>query len=118
MHLGCDHAGLDLKAHLTAWLTEHGYEPVDHGPFVYDALAKKCVSKKEYRAISKGQTMHKVHKILDGQKVFFGYDLGTEALEQYETCGWSQKYVTVEYGGGLPPTVTSKALKPFQGGTS
>ena len=38
MHLGCDHAGLDLKAHLTAWLTEHGYEPVDHGPFVYDAL--------------------------------------------------------------------------------
>ena len=83
-----------------------------------DALAKKCVSKKEYRAISKGQTMHKVHKILDGQKVFFGYDLGTEALEQYETCGWSQKYVTVEYGGGLPPTVTSKALKPFQGGTS
>src|SRR5690349_18128907 len=38
VHLGCDHAGLDLKAHLTAWLTDHGYEPVDHGPFVYDAL--------------------------------------------------------------------------------
>ena len=38
VHLGCDHAGLDLKAHLVAWLTEHGYEPVDHGPFVYDAL--------------------------------------------------------------------------------
>jgi ribose 5-phosphate isomerase B len=38
VHLGCDHAGLDLKAHLTTWLTKHGYEPVDHGPFVYDAL--------------------------------------------------------------------------------
>ena len=38
VHLGCDHAGLDLKAHLVAWLTDHGYEPVDHGPFVYDAL--------------------------------------------------------------------------------
>lgn len=38
VHLGSDHAGLDLKAHLTAWLTEHGYEPVDHGPVVYDAL--------------------------------------------------------------------------------
>ena len=38
VHLGSDHAGLDLKAHLLAWLTEHGYEPVDHGPFVYDAL--------------------------------------------------------------------------------
>ena len=38
VHLGCDHAGLDLKEHLTAWLTEHGHEPVDHGPFAYDAL--------------------------------------------------------------------------------
>jgi len=38
VHLGSDHAGLDLKAHLIGWLTEHGYEPVDHGPFEYDAL--------------------------------------------------------------------------------
>ena len=38
VHLGCDHAGLELKSHLTSWLTEHGYEPVDHGPFTYDAL--------------------------------------------------------------------------------
>ena len=37
VHLGSDHAGLDLKAHLVTWLTDHGYEPVDHGPFVYDA---------------------------------------------------------------------------------
>src|SRR4051812_28485180 len=37
VHLGCDHAGLDLKEHLIRWLTEHGYEPVDHGPFAYDA---------------------------------------------------------------------------------
>ena len=37
VHLGCDHAGLELKAHLVAWLTEHGYEPVDHGPHTYDA---------------------------------------------------------------------------------
>ncbi len=38
VHLGSDHAGLDLKAHLSGWLREHGYEPVDHGPFVFDAL--------------------------------------------------------------------------------
>ena len=37
VHLGCDHAGLELKDHLTTWLTEHGHEPVDHGPFAYDA---------------------------------------------------------------------------------
>ncbi|MCW2843750.1 MAG: ribose 5-phosphate isomerase [Nocardioides sp.] len=38
VHLGSDHAGLDLKDHLVSWLTDHGYEPVDHGPFVYDAV--------------------------------------------------------------------------------
>ena len=38
VHLGSDHAGLDLKDHLVAWLRDHGFEPVDHGPFVYDAL--------------------------------------------------------------------------------
>ncbi|WP_193610844.1 ribose-5-phosphate isomerase [Nocardioides lijunqiniae] len=37
VHVGSDHAGLELKDHLVAWLREHGYEPVDHGPFVYDA---------------------------------------------------------------------------------
>ena len=38
VHLGSDHAGLELKEHLLNWLADHGYEPVDHGPFVYDAL--------------------------------------------------------------------------------
>ncbi|NYG58298.1 ribose 5-phosphate isomerase B [Nocardioides daedukensis] len=38
VHLGSDHAGLELKDHLINWLVEHDYEVVDHGPFVYDAL--------------------------------------------------------------------------------
>jgi len=38
VHIGCDHAGLDLKSHLIARLTELGHDVVDHGPFVYDAL--------------------------------------------------------------------------------
>jgi ribose 5-phosphate isomerase B len=38
VHLGSDHAGLQLKDHLRSWLEDHGHEPVDHGPFVYDAL--------------------------------------------------------------------------------
>ena len=38
VHLGSDHAGLELKEHLATWLIDHGYEVVDHGPFVYDAL--------------------------------------------------------------------------------
>jgi ribose 5-phosphate isomerase B len=38
VHLGSDHAGLELKDHLVGWLRDHGHEPVDHGPFVYDAV--------------------------------------------------------------------------------
>jgi ribose 5-phosphate isomerase B len=38
VHLGSDHAGLELKEHLIAWLVDQGHDPVDHGPFVYDAL--------------------------------------------------------------------------------
>src|SRR6476646_7042785 len=37
VHIGSDHAGLELKEHLLAWLADEGHEPVDHGPFVYDA---------------------------------------------------------------------------------
>jgi ribose 5-phosphate isomerase B len=37
VHLGSDHAGLELKEHVRSWLVEQGHEPVDHGPFVYDA---------------------------------------------------------------------------------
>lgn len=38
VHVGSDHAGLELKAHLMSVLTDKGYEVIDHGPFVYDAL--------------------------------------------------------------------------------
>lgn len=36
VHLGSDHAGLELKQHLVAALRERGDDPVDHGPLVYD----------------------------------------------------------------------------------
>lgn len=38
VHVGSDHAGLELKAHLNSVLADSGYEVIDHGPFVYDAL--------------------------------------------------------------------------------
>ena len=38
VHLGSDHAGLELKDHLVGWLREQGHEPVDHGPFRFDPL--------------------------------------------------------------------------------
>ena len=38
VHLGSDHAGLELKDHLLSWLADQGHEAVDHGPYLYDAL--------------------------------------------------------------------------------
>ncbi len=37
VHLGCDHAGFELKQHLLAHLGAAGHEVVDHGPREYDA---------------------------------------------------------------------------------
>ena len=36
LHLGSDHAGVELKEHLAGWLRGHGHEPLDHGVFQYD----------------------------------------------------------------------------------
>jgi len=38
VHLGSDHAGFELKAHLVGWLTDERYEVVDHGPVDYDPV--------------------------------------------------------------------------------
>jgi ribose 5-phosphate isomerase B len=37
VYLGSDHAGYDLKSHLLAHLATVGHEPVDCGPYGYDA---------------------------------------------------------------------------------
>ena len=37
IHIGTDHAGMELSAHLIKHLTERGYQVVDHGPQSYDA---------------------------------------------------------------------------------
>jgi ribose 5-phosphate isomerase B len=37
VHLGCDHAGFELKEALKARLLATGHEPVDHGPSEYVA---------------------------------------------------------------------------------
>jgi ribose 5-phosphate isomerase B len=37
VHIGCDHAGFELKNHLVSWLRTQGHDPVDHGPAEYDA---------------------------------------------------------------------------------
>jgi ribose 5-phosphate isomerase B len=36
VHLGADHAGLDLKRHLLTWLRDNGHQPTDHGAFADD----------------------------------------------------------------------------------
>jgi ribose 5-phosphate isomerase B len=38
IHLGCDHAGFELKNILKTHLTQKSHEVIDHGAFEYDAL--------------------------------------------------------------------------------
>ena len=38
VHIATDHAGMELSAFLVAELKKDGYELIDHGPKVYDAL--------------------------------------------------------------------------------
>ncbi len=38
IHLGCDHAGFEVKEKLVKYLKEKNHEVVDHGAHVYDAL--------------------------------------------------------------------------------
>lgn len=37
VHIGTDHAGMELSSHLIKALSAQGYEMVDHGPASYDA---------------------------------------------------------------------------------
>jgi ribose 5-phosphate isomerase B len=36
LHIGCDHAGLELKQHLVGQLSARGHDVRDHGPQEYD----------------------------------------------------------------------------------
>jgi ribose 5-phosphate isomerase B len=50
VHLGCDHAGFELKEALRARLAELGHEPVDHGPAEYvetDDYPPYCIAAAE-----------------------------------------------------------------------
>jgi ribose 5-phosphate isomerase B len=38
IHIGSDHAGLELKAQLIEHLVANGHDVTDHGPYEYDAL--------------------------------------------------------------------------------
>ena len=38
IHLGCDHAGLELKEKVAQYLKSKGHEVIDHGAKTYDAL--------------------------------------------------------------------------------
>jgi ribose 5-phosphate isomerase B len=38
IHIGSDHAGLELKNELLAHLVNSGHDVTDHGPYKYDAL--------------------------------------------------------------------------------
>lgn len=69
VHLGSDHAGLELKDHLLNWLVEHGHEVLDHGPFVYDALDDYpvfCLRAAEGVAAEQAEGQHSLGVVIGG----------------------------------------------------
>jgi len=69
VHLGSDHAGLELKNHLSGWLVDHGYEPVDHGPFIYDAeddYPVFCLRAAEAVAADRGDGLDSLGVVIGG----------------------------------------------------
>lgn len=69
VHLGSDHAGLELKDHLMTWLVDNGFEPVDHGPFVYDAVDDYpvfCLRAGEGVAADRAEGMNSLGVVIGG----------------------------------------------------
>ena len=69
VHVGSDHAGLELKDHLVGRLAEHGHEPVDHGPFVYDELDDYpvfCLRAAEAVAAERAQGLDSLGVVIGG----------------------------------------------------
>lgn len=60
VHIAADHAGFDLREALITHLEGRGYDVVDHGAFVYDALddyPEFCISCAEGVAADAGQSL-------------------------------------------------------------
>lgn len=60
VHIAADHAGFDLREALISHLENQGYEVVDHGAFVYDALdayPEFCIACAEGVAADQGASL-------------------------------------------------------------
>jgi ribose 5-phosphate isomerase B len=69
VHVGSDHAGLELKAHLMSVLTADGYDVIDHGPFVYDALDDYpvfCLRAAEAVVVEQGRGLDSLGVVVGG----------------------------------------------------
>jgi ribose 5-phosphate isomerase B len=69
VHIGSDHAGLELKDHLMGWLADQGHEVVDHGPFVHDPLDDYpvfCLRAAEGVATDRGEGLDSLGVVIGG----------------------------------------------------
>lgn len=87
VHIGCDHAGFELKNYLVAELTKEGHELVDHGPQTYDAeddYPAFCIATGEAVVADPGSLAIVIGGSGNGEQIAANKAVGTRAALAYD----------------------------------
>ncbi|QBI19124.1 ribose 5-phosphate isomerase B [Egibacter rhizosphaerae] len=127
--IGSDHAGVELKDHLVAWLREAGYEPIDHGthgsesvdyPPVMAGVARSVVAGEADRGIvigGSGQGEQLAANKVRGVRAALCNDLYTARLARAHNDANVLAVGARVVGTGLAEEIVERWLTtPFEGG--
>jgi ribose 5-phosphate isomerase B len=87
VHIGCDHAGFELKNYLIAALTEDGHELIDHGPEAYDGeddYPVYCIPAAEAVVADPGSLCIVIGGSGNGEQIAANKVIGTRAALAYD----------------------------------
>lgn len=87
VHIGCDHAGFELKNYLVAELSKDGHEVIDHGPQTYDAeddYPAFCIATGEAVVADQGSLAVVIGGSGNGEQIAANKAVGTRAALAYD----------------------------------
>ena len=122
VHLGCDHAGYELKEMLARYLRNAGHDVVDHGAHAYDAeddYPAFCFEAAEGVVEEPGSLGIVIGGSGNGEQIAANKVLGVRAALAWsvETADWPGSTTTptcsASAGGCTPPRRPSRSSAPF-----